>query len=104
MAAKTDFGSAPRNYTAGAGRGAERMIGGDKDDAKAGKQAGDAAAMDTNFDSWNGSSIGLFDDAVYDQADREADDTCAPAHQLPPRLRAARTAPDARATQRTAEA
>ena len=75
---KTDFGNAPAGYRAGAGRGAAAMIGGDKEDQQAAAKAGgkdDAVANDSNFDEWQGSTIGLFDDAVYEDDDREADDT-----------------------------
>ena len=64
------FGQAPSGYRAGVGRGAGNMIGGDKEDQKAAKRSGhqeDDVANDSNFDSWAGSSIGLFDDAVYDE-------------------------------------
>ena len=72
------FGSAPAGYKAGAGRGAAGMIGADKEDMEAMKKGGssdDAVANDSNFDEWQGSTIGLFDDAVYEDDDREADDT-----------------------------
>jgi pre-mRNA-processing factor 6 len=77
LAQKTEFGNAPAGYRAGAGRGAAAMIGGDKEDQQAAKSGGkeDAVANDSNFDEWQGSTIGLFDDAVYEDDDREADDT-----------------------------
>lgn len=72
-----NFGQAPAGYRAGAGRGASAVMV-DKDDQKALKaetKAEDGSANDSNFDEWQGSTMGMFDDAVYEEDDREADDT-----------------------------
>ena len=50
------------------------MIGGDKEDQQAAKRSNekqDASANDMNFDEWQGSTMGMFDDAVYEEDDRE---------------------------------